>query len=142
MACCTTCAVWAILLVGSASACQFDFSTSSWCDGPRPSLSLQTFTINTPFSDGTATSRNESLQTLDLSGRGITSIAAAGFQGLINTSSRFNEALLSAVVLDDNNITEFPDMAVFEAVDLVLLRRNNITSLASGGFESAYRLPL
>eukprot|EP00037_Helgoeca_nana_P029999 m.366293 g.366293 ORF g.366293 m.366293 type:complete len:997 (-) comp28093_c0_seq7:285-3275(-) len=138
---CSVLALWATLLVGSASACQFDFSTSSWC-GPRPSLSLQTFTINTPFSDGTATSRNESLQTLDLSGRGITSIAAAGFEGLINTSSRFNEALLSAVVLDDNNITEFPNMAVFVAVDLVILRRNNITSLASRGFESSvYRLP-
>lgn len=126
----------------SAVACELNCHNSPPCGGAPLRYLAKTFTWtvlpNDAFDTVVVTT---SLNTLDLSGRGITSIADDGLRcpGILPRTTnieRFNSTATQAILLDGNQLSAFPLPAVFNGVRVVSAEANRITALGDTAFST------
>lgn len=130
-------------LVRGSNSCEYDCHVGQYCGSPPAPRFINTFVgyLHLDSLQATYSALFLQLSTLDLSNRGISSIAPAGlaceykftaFNLGDDTVVWDNGTAVQAVNLDDNALTAMPSLALFEDVGIISLRSNAITSLPDG----------
>lgn len=135
----------AVVFTCGVGGCEFNCpvaGTASLCGGPVQYINTS---VQFPIVNGGAELVIVSfgpLHTLDLTGRNITGIGPGGldcfFAAFPPTSDlhTLKSNHTQAVFLDNNSLTEVPDMAVFGAVSVVYARENAIATVLPGLFRN------
>eukprot|EP00040_Diaphanoeca_grandis_P034701 m.216423 g.216423 ORF g.216423 m.216423 type:complete len:1123 (+) comp33207_c7_seq3:167-3535(+) len=128
-----------VMLLLAANGCKFDCRTKNFCGDVR----FVNYTFNLPVNGFNLASPPQ--HALDLVGLGITEFAHGGLDCFfedypVQTDdddswfAQFSGQQTQAVLLDDNLLTEVPDMALFQGVQIVSLTNNTINKVDKATF--------
>lgn len=127
------------------SSCPFDCDLEVYCgNNSRPVYTTVTlvYTASKLNSGAFEPYRTNALNALDLRARGITSIAPGGLDCFLTAhppsddDGAFEAGRTQVVLLDDNELTALPDLAVFGGTSIISLRNNSIGALGNGSLST------